>query len=368
MSTIRMRTALATVTLMSWMVAAPATAQHRGHLANTPSPHHTAPAVRSDAPSARLALPSIRMGDWGVRSKAPRGIGKVDGSLLPPAPGRLVPRAGAPSNDVQFLPNGGGLVRGRDGRWMTAPWSTGGGSGVSGGPRGFDVAGAASGDTWAIAAALNNSPGHLWLRRHHGGSGFFNGYGYGYGYGNYNLGYPAMFGYDGYYADSFVYYGAPPPDPAAPAVDPEAGLTVPEMAARRMRIGRSDEAIVLLRSYAESHPQDNETARGLAFALIDAKRTKEGVALMALVYERDPGLALVPIASDIVGPDRELRDLVVRVVEYGHRTNTASVWLTAAVLMQTEGREEPALRMLVRAEALGLNADVVKSMRQALKP
>ena len=89
---------------------------------------------------------------------------------------------------------------------------------------------------------------------------------------------------------------------------------------------------------------------------------------MALVYEQDPKLAWAPLAPDVVGPQRELRDLVVRVVEYGHKTNTASAWLTAAVLMQGEGREDPALKMIARADTVGLDAEVSKALRGALKP
>lgn len=362
------RAAIAAAALILAASIAPATA-HSQPVSNTPGPANTVPGVRRDTSSSKYALPSIRMGGWGVRSKAPRGIGKIGGSLLPPPVNTPGPRRMAiPDNDFQPLPGGGGLVRGRDGRWTPSPW--GGvrdGAGVSIGSSGVDANVIASGDRWAIAAALRSAVGFSWLNRRWRNDYYCGSYDGVYGGSYYDSWYPSAFNADVGMVDSFVARGNPAPVPP-PAVDPDAGLTVLERAAKRLHEGRPDEAVVLLRSYTDAYPNEPEAARTLALALLDARRTKEGVAVMALVYERNPALAWTPIAPDAVGQQRELRDLVVRAVEFGHRTNSSSAWLTVAVLMQGEGREDPAFKMIERAGTLGLDADVSKAMRIALKP
>jgi hypothetical protein len=349
-------------------------------ITNAPGAINTVPGVQRNTSSTKFALPSIRMGGWGVRSEAPRA--NVNGTLLPAPAAPSTPQqnpATLPDNFFHASPHGatGGV---HDGRFFPPAFNNN--DHVSIGTSGFDAAVTASGDHWRFAAALNNSIDYSWLNHRHRGDGWHQhlpgwgwnfGYLYGwpYSYGGYGYGYyPSTFGYgDGYYAptDSFIAYGGQP-QPAQPAVDPDAGLTDPQKAVRRLHDGKPDEAIVLLRPYADAHQEDPAAARLLAVALLDARRTKEGVAVMALLYEHNPALANTPVAGDVVGPERELRDLVVRVVEYGHRTNTASAWLTAAVLMQGEGRAEPALRMIERADTLGLDTEVSKAMHAALKP
>lgn len=349
--------------------AAPlAEAQTRARLSNHPSPLNTVPGIRR-ASGPRMSLPNIRMGNFGVRAKMPRGIGKVNGTLLPPHDhGPRSHRTEAPDHGFRPLPDGGGLVRGRDGRWYPSPWGVD--NGVRIGTGGVDARFTHSGDRWHIAAALGTGIDYSWLTRRHGWRGWNSCWNLCDGvYGGWytDSWYPSTFAVDNYPVDSFVAFGNPPAPPA-PVVDPEEGLAVPERAAKRLREGRPDDAIVLLRSHTEAHPEEMEAARTLAVALLDARRTKEGVAVMALVYERHPELARTPIDAYAVGPRREMRDLLVRVVQYGHRVNSMSAWLTAAVLMQAEGRPDPALRMLDRADALGLDPELSKALRIALRP
>lgn len=190
---------------------------------------------------------------------------------------------------------------------------------------------------------------------------------------------PYAFAPDGYSAgdpsragilDPFVRSGNSPVLQAqAPAPDdPEADLTQFEKAGNRLYDGNPEAAVVLLRSYTAANPDDAEAVRALALALIDARRTKDGVELMGLVYAQSPALASSALPADAVGPVPELRTLVVRVVEHAHKLNTPAAWLTVAALMQAEGRLEPALKMLDRADAVNLSPDVSSAMRAALKP
>lgn len=155
--------------------------------------------------------------------------------------------------------------------------------------------------------------------------------------------------------------------PATGEAGSGAGPSDFERAGNQLYDGKPDEAVVILRSYTQSHPGDTEAVRALALALIDARRTGEGVELMGQVYATNPALASAALPADAVGPERELRDLVVRVVQHAHKVNTPAAWLTAAALMQGEGRTEPALKMIENAAAAGLRADVVTAMRSALK-
>ncbi len=167
--------------------------------------------------------------------------------------------------------------------------------------------------------------------------------------------------------DPFIADGNKSVAAARPLVDPEPVLSIPDAAAKRLRDAKPDEAIVTLRSYVGSNPADVGAARTLALALLDARRTVEGIELMGKAYSQSPALASAPIPADAVGQPQELRELVVRVVSQAHKSNTPAAWLTAAVLMQAEGRRDPALKMVDRADAVALKADVSSSIRSALR-
>ena len=107
--------------------------------------------------------------------------------------------------------------------------------------------------------------------------------------------------------------------------------------------------------------------RLLALALLAGGKADEGVALMALAYEGDTSLALRSMDDGVLGTPRALRDRLNRTVTYAGKVGSASAWLTVAVLMQAEGREETAQKMIDRAQAAGLNAQVAADMELALR-
>ncbi len=339
--------------------------------------------VRRDTSSTKYALPSIKIQSLGVKSKAPRGIGRKGGVLLPPPlPPAPSPRA---VSDAEIGPVPG-TGRSADRDAVTPYTPSAGGAGAAG----FDRNVLTSGDNVAIARMLRPAIAYSYLSRRAqlqkmtrsefpcmtdismccAFADYFNTVPDAMTFRVNDTYVTDTYQLDSNGKDAFVSGAASGPGsgPAGvPAmVDPEVGLTDFEKAGNRLYDGKPEQAIVLLRGYVDSHPDEPDAARGLALALIDARRTKEGVELMADVYAKHPTLAADPLPDDAVGPEYELRDLVVRTVEHAHSAKSASAWLTVAVLMQAQGRVDQALKMIDRADSAGLAADVSAAMRSAL--
>lgn len=158
------------------------------------------------------------------------------------------------------------------------------------------------------------------------------------------------------------------PAPAPQQQVPQAS-NIPEdiqSAAASLRNGHTGQAIDTLRNYVALNDTDTLASRALAVALLRNGDTASGVALIGLVYERDPSLASKPIDGQFwLGNDRALRELVRDVSGYANQAGTPSGWLTLAVLMQAEGRDYHARQMLERAERAGLQTRVLGPMLQA---
>ena len=183
-----------------------------------------------------------------------------------------------------------------------------------------------------------------------------------YGYGGYNSYYGAI---DGSYYEtvpSTYSYPAPqavPPEPAEP-------LTDDELAARKLGAGHASDAIDLYRVFLRDNPDDAHAMRGLALALLADSRFKEGVAMMAMAYRTDPPLADEAIDAQMFGSKKGLRGQVRRCVIHANRTGLASAWLTVAVLMQAEDRDDRALKVLQRARDAELETVVADNLLRSL--
>ena len=103
-----------------------------------------------------------------------------------------------------------------------------------------------------------------------------------------------------------------------------------------------------------------ELMRALGIALLAAGRTQQGAAVLRSAYTESPDLAREPFPAETVGDPRDRRRTLRRTVEEAHRVGSASLWLAVTVLMQADGRTEPARRMLHRAAEQGLEAGVVE--------
>ena len=192
---------------------------------------------------------------------------------------------------------------------------------------------------------------------------FFPYYGglYPYGYGRYDSYYGAIDG--SYYETVPSTYSYPGPQAQPQPAEP---LTDDELAARKLGAGHADDAIDLYRAFLRDNPDDAGAMRGLALALLADSRFKEGVAMMAMAYRTDPLLADEAIDALLFESQKGLRSEVRRCVIHANRTGLASAWLTVAVLMQAEDRDDRALKMLERARDAGLDTVVADSLLRAL--
>lgn len=156
--------------------------------------------------------------------------------------------------------------------------------------------------------------------------------------------------------------------PAAQQVLPEAvPLSALEVARLEMSIGNPEVAIEAYRSHLSAYPSDWLAMRELGLAMIRTKQRGDGVAMLSYAYFQDPTLAWDAVPVELFERDsRKLRDSVVDVVGWGHRNPSASAWLAVAVLMQAEGRNGPALKMIERAEGYGLDPAISQEMRSVL--
>jgi len=161
---------------------------------------------------------------------------------------------------------------------------------------------------------------------------------------------------------------APPPGAIDGTIDDVSGAVssadgeADQMLSAMMAVasGRVQEAADGLGPMVAADPEDASARRLLGLALIELGEVERGIELVGSAYSLDPGLVGVPI--DAVLYENEggrLRDLVTDVVRHANRRPSAEAWLTVAVLMQAEGREGRALRMVVKAERLGLDPMLV---------
>ncbi len=156
--------------------------------------------------------------------------------------------------------------------------------------------------------------------------------------------------------------------PPAPESMPDAvPLSALEVARLEMSIGEPQVAIEAYRSHLSAYPDDWLAMRELGLAMIRNGQRGDGVAILSYAYTQDPQLAWDALPVELFGGDNHLlRDTVVDVVGWGHRNPSASAWLSVAVLMQAEGKDGPALRMIERAQEYGLDPEIARTMRAVL--
>jgi hypothetical protein len=161
--------------------------------------------------------------------------------------------------------------------------------------------------------------------------------------------------YEGYYDPALVWpgYRAPAPQPAEPEPVPPTDRKIGDQALRQ---GSAEEAVAAYRRHLDQEPGDAEVMRLLGVALIDARHTKEGVAMIGMAYRKDAGLCGHPLPRDVLGERRgDLRASLNRVSIFANQSGAASAWLALGVLAQAEGRPEVARRAIERARDAGLD-------------
>jgi hypothetical protein len=329
---------------------------------------HSQPGVKSAAPGRMSGLGGVRS-QPGVKSEAPRSFSTPLRVNNRPASGPGLKNPGnGPSMTRPALSNP--TLSNRPGQGQ----STGGGSfelphGFHRVPDGLNISGSFSDGPFTLVFHTGGLSGNHHHHHHkdcaifpvfHGGcslfpywpiGSFYDGFGVAYGYNR---------GYD--YVRPIIGEPAPPP---APAAEPEP-LSPEQHAAAMLKFGDSKAAIVAYQSIVKSYPNDSESLRALGLSLIDNGQVGDGVAIIGMAYRADATLAANPIPRDVYGKATNLRNNLTRVSSYANREKSASAWLTLAVLMQAEGRTQPALTMVERAQAAGLEQQIAQELISAL--
>lgn len=144
-------------------------------------------------------------------------------------------------------------------------------------------------------------------------------------------------------------------------------LTPLETARYWMAAEDSSSAAAWYRGYLDENPDDARVMREYASALLEEGRTVDAVAMMGYAYSLMPGLANEAMDRAIWGDSAfRLRDSVTDAVRFGHRSSSGNAWLLVAVLMQAEGRDQVALKMIDRAVGEGLDVGIADRMRLRL--
>ncbi len=200
-----------------------------------------------------------------------------------------------------------------------------------------------------------------------------------YGYG---AGYPLYYGYsDDYYygpvygrtvlvdPDPFVTGASPQPAIPAPPAPPLDETRLPALERGHLALEREQpaDAVNFYRAHLAVQPSDGEAMRWLAVALQSSGQPATGVAMMALAYQTDPSLAVVPMAAThFPEADEGVRQRFLAAVAYANSAKGSSAYLTAAVLAQAEGRVDVARRLVARAKAAGHDRAVIRELEAAL--
>jgi tetratricopeptide (TPR) repeat protein len=151
--------------------------------------------------------------------------------------------------------------------------------------------------------------------------------------------------------------------PAKPAVPP----TAIEVARVSLALGNLDSAEEQYRKHLKENPDDSQALREFALVMFDAERPEEGFAALRKAYRDDPELASKPMNLRAYGFDGpRIRRLMGKVSPASNRIKSSSGWLALAVVLQGQGKDRAARRMLDKAEALGLDAEIVTALRAKL--
>jgi len=162
-----------------------------------------------------------------------------------------------------------------------------------------------------------------------------------------------------------------PPAPSEAPHEPEAPEPWSAQMARQgveaLRARDYDAAAGLYAGLAAHDPEEPEHRRRLALALLGAGLVEDAGAAMLRAYTDAPELTWRPLdAPGLLGSASETRRMLNRAVTHANRTDDASVMLLSAVLMQSEGRETPALRMLERIKKSGVDEVFVSMLKDAM--
>lgn len=150
-------------------------------------------------------------------------------------------------------------------------------------------------------------------------------------------------------------------------VEPPAPPTTEEIAAAAMARGDYEEAVKRWRDRLAEAPDDAEAVRALGLAMALTGEMRSGTAMVAYAYQMSAELVNKPANPALFGNERQLRQALRRAVIYANAERTDSAWVTVATLMQAEGRNDHAARMIEKAREAGLDAELADTFEAALE-
>lgn len=163
--------------------------------------------------------------------------------------------------------------------------------------------------------------------------------------------------------DAFVSGGDQPAGFLGVASDNLAEIDKAEIA---MKQGEWRLAVKNYRDHIELAPSDADAVRMMGVALVLDGAVGEGVMSIALGLERDPSLGKSPIPTSAFEREYDLRHATSLVMNYAARARTKEAYLASSMLKFSEGAKDVARRMLDRAAAAGLSAEIEAPLREAL--
>jgi hypothetical protein len=161
---------------------------------------------------------------------------------------------------------------------------------------------------------------------------------------------------------------SPTVDDASQQANQQTPLSLLEQGRYWIAVKEPARAAEALRRHLNQNGNDGEAMQLLAIVQAEQRRFDDASAMMRAAYKLDPrlGTQRLDLAS-VNYSDRELRDLVSRCVIHANRASTGSAWLLVGTLMQAEGRDDLALRMLDRAKSQGLDGSIYDQIAPALR-
>lgn len=199
--------------------------------------------------------------------------------------------------------------------------------------------------------------------------------------GNIYTGY-GSYGY-GWYPAGNVYYAAGRSNinnptagwtslggPATTQQAPQQPVTPPEaidIARVALVLGELESAEEQYRIHLQDNPEDSDALREFALVMFESDRVQDGFAALRKAYRDDPQLATRPLNLRDMGFDgSRTRRLMAKVSPVANTLKTSSGWLALAALLQWQDKDRAAIRMLDRAETMGLEAEIVAPLRTDL--
>ncbi len=155
-----------------------------------------------------------------------------------------------------------------------------------------------------------------------------------------------------------------PAQPPAP-VDPPTAI---ELARIALTFGDGEAAALHYREHILENSEDSQALREYGLTMLELGKLSDGFAAIRKAYRDTPTLAATPIELARLGFDApRMRKLMWAVSPEANKIQTSSAWLTLAALLQAQGKDVAAQRMLQKSEANGLDEPITQAMKSALQ-